>query len=407
MTQGKYRVIASLGQGGMANVYLAAMSGPARFSKLVVLKVLRDDVEVSRDERVAMFLDEARLAARLQRTRIRESHKFMRDHALIAACAILALTVLTPTAFAQGTSHAQSTPSAEAKAEASSHFRRGADLFQDGLYRPALVELKRAYEIAPNYRVLYNIGQTHMALGEFVEAIQAYEEFLRQGGSEIDPARRADLQAQLEHLRKNTARLAIHVSHDGAAVSVDGKEVGKAPLAGDMALSVGQHRISARAEDGASTSEEVNVAGGDFRELTLTLVAPSLAQAPTLEAASPTEKPPMAVRKKWAIGLLASAGALAIAGGGLALSAKAANDAYQRELDTQPGDPDAIQSTHDQLSRRALAADLMFGGAAAMGITGIVLMFVKGRGKGDQASAKRAPIRVGLTPRALVAQGWF
>jgi tetratricopeptide (TPR) repeat protein len=315
--------------------------------------------------------------------------------------------VLTPTAFAQGTSHAPSTPSPEAKTEASSHFRRGADLFQDGLYRPALVELKRAYEIAPNYRVLYNIGQTHMALGEFVEAIQAYEEFLRQGGSEIDAARRADLQGQLEHLRKNTARLAIHVSHDGATISVDGKEIGKAPLAGDTALSVGQHRISARSEDGASASEEVNVAGGDFRELTLTLVAPRLAQGPTLEAASPTQKPPMAVRKKWAIGLLASAGALAIAGGGLALSAKAANDALQRELDTEPGDPDAIQSAHDQLSRRSVAADVLFGGAVAVGITGVVLMFVKGRSQADQASAKRVQVRVGFTPRALVAQGRF
>jgi tetratricopeptide (TPR) repeat protein len=331
----------------------------------------------------------------------------MRDHALIAICAIMVLTALTPIGLAQGTSRAQQTPSEDAKAEASSHFRRAVDLFQDGLYRPALVELQRAYEIAPNYRVLFNIGQTHMALGEFVEAIQAYEEFLKQGGSEIDAARRSDLQGQLEHLRRNTARLAILVSQVGATVSVDGKEIGKAPLSGEVALSVGQHRISARAEDGASASEEVNVAGGDFRKLTLTLVAPALAQAPTLEAAPPTQKPPMAVRRKWAIGLLASAGALAIAGGGLALSAKAANDAYQRELDTQPGDPDAIQSAHDQLSRRSVAADVLFGGALAVGITGVVLMFVKGRSQADKASAKRVQIQVGLSPRALVAQGRF
>jgi hypothetical protein len=149
----------------------------------------------------------------------------MRDHALIAICAIMALTALTPTASAQGTSRAQTTPSEETpseatKAEASAHFRRGADLFQDGLYRAALVELKRAYEIAPNYRVLYNVGQTHMALGEFVEAIQAYEEFLNQGGTEIDAARRSDLRGQLEQLRRNTATVAIQVSQVGATISV-------------------------------------------------------------------------------------------------------------------------------------------------------------------------------------------
>lgn len=328
-------------------------------------------------------------------------------HALIAACAIMAMILPTPTGLAQGTSHAQPTPSDEAKAEASSHFRRAVDLFQDGLFRPALVELKRAYEIAPNYRVLYNIGQAHMALGEFVEAIQAYEEFLKQGGSEIDAARRSELQGQLEQLRRNTALVAIRVSEPGAMVSVDGKEVGKAPLADNVVLSVGQHRISALAEDGSSASEEMNVAGGDFREVTLTLVAAAAAAGPVLEAESVPEKPPMAARKKWAIGLLGSAGALAVVGGGLALSARSANDDYQKALNTEPGDPDAIQSAHDQLSRRALAADVMFGAALAVGVTGVVLMFVKGRTQADQASAKRVQIRVGFTPRALVAQGRF
>ena len=76
ITPGKHTIIASLGKGGMANVYLAAMSGPARFSKLLVLKVLRDDVEVSRDELVAMFLDEARLAARLQHRNIVQTYEF-------------------------------------------------------------------------------------------------------------------------------------------------------------------------------------------------------------------------------------------------------------------------------------------------------------------------------------------
>jgi serine/threonine-protein kinase len=61
---GKYRLIASLGHGGMADVYLAVVSGPAGFNKLQVIKRLR--AECAEDpEYVAMFLDEARLAARL------------------------------------------------------------------------------------------------------------------------------------------------------------------------------------------------------------------------------------------------------------------------------------------------------------------------------------------------------
>lgn len=61
---GKYHVFATLGRGGMADVYLAVARGPVGFNKLVVLKRLRAalaDEPAFRE----MFLDEARLAARL------------------------------------------------------------------------------------------------------------------------------------------------------------------------------------------------------------------------------------------------------------------------------------------------------------------------------------------------------
>jgi serine/threonine protein kinase len=61
---GKYHVIAELARGGMGNVYLAALCGPAGFHKLLAVKELKP--ELADDESyVAMFLEEARLAARL------------------------------------------------------------------------------------------------------------------------------------------------------------------------------------------------------------------------------------------------------------------------------------------------------------------------------------------------------
>jgi serine/threonine-protein kinase len=61
---GKYRLIAILGHGGMADVYLAVVTGPAGFSKLQVIKRMRQELTED-EEHLAMFLDEARLAARL------------------------------------------------------------------------------------------------------------------------------------------------------------------------------------------------------------------------------------------------------------------------------------------------------------------------------------------------------
>src|SRR5215471_685448 len=69
---GKYQLLARLGQGGMSDVYLAAMRGPLGFNKLLVLKRLRnleDDGQA-----LEMFLDEARLAARLKHPNIVDTY---------------------------------------------------------------------------------------------------------------------------------------------------------------------------------------------------------------------------------------------------------------------------------------------------------------------------------------------
>ncbi|MBI4957406.1 MAG: serine/threonine protein kinase [Myxococcales bacterium] len=68
-TLGKYRLIAELGRGGMAEVYLAIVAGPAGFNKLLVVKCIRLHLAEDPDF-LAMFLDEARLAARLNHPNI-------------------------------------------------------------------------------------------------------------------------------------------------------------------------------------------------------------------------------------------------------------------------------------------------------------------------------------------------
>jgi serine/threonine protein kinase len=61
---GKYRLVATLGQGGMGTVYLALASGLGEFRKVLVLKELRQDL-TRKAGFVSMFTDEAKLTARL------------------------------------------------------------------------------------------------------------------------------------------------------------------------------------------------------------------------------------------------------------------------------------------------------------------------------------------------------
>ncbi|MFK7999002.1 MAG: protein kinase [Polyangiales bacterium] len=71
---GKYTLIAKIGHGGMAEVFLAANRGPAGFTKLTVLKRLHPHLE-EEEGLVGMFLDEARLAARLNHPHVVQTYE--------------------------------------------------------------------------------------------------------------------------------------------------------------------------------------------------------------------------------------------------------------------------------------------------------------------------------------------
>jgi len=75
---GNYRLLAKLGAGGQADVYLALSQGPMNLKRLVVLKRLRSAFEYH-EEYITMFLDEARLAARLAHPNVVHTYEVGRD----------------------------------------------------------------------------------------------------------------------------------------------------------------------------------------------------------------------------------------------------------------------------------------------------------------------------------------
>ncbi len=71
---GKYQLIAEIARGGMGVVYLAMVQGPGGFNKLVVVKELKPEL-VEEPAFLMMFLDEARLAARLSHPNIVQTNE--------------------------------------------------------------------------------------------------------------------------------------------------------------------------------------------------------------------------------------------------------------------------------------------------------------------------------------------
>ncbi|MFO0589756.1 MAG: serine/threonine-protein kinase [Polyangiaceae bacterium] len=77
-SRSRYEVITTLGQGGMARVLLTISRGRAGVQKLLVVKELKDDLKGD-PEFVTMFLDEARIAARLNHPNVIQTYEVSDD----------------------------------------------------------------------------------------------------------------------------------------------------------------------------------------------------------------------------------------------------------------------------------------------------------------------------------------
>lgn len=87
------------------------------------------------------------------------------------------------------------------RGDARAHYARGLELGSQNGYEGALKEFNEAYAISPQFAVLYNIGQAHLALGHTAEAIDALERYLRDGGDRISAVRRTLVERQISQLR--------------------------------------------------------------------------------------------------------------------------------------------------------------------------------------------------------------
>ena len=175
-------------------------------------------------------------------------------------CAALAST--TPrAAFAQD--------AAASSREAGRHFERGVTLYGETDYRGALVEFRRAYGIAPNAAVLFDIGQAQFQLQDYAGALAAFTRFL----AEAPPSdnRRAEAERNLEVLRVRVGHMTLVTTPPGADVSLDDQPIGKTPLEEHLLVSVGHHKVTATIQGHLPATRYVDVAAEDQVSVTLDL----------------------------------------------------------------------------------------------------------------------------------------
>jgi hypothetical protein len=205
-----------------------------------------------------------------------------------AVAGVLVFAAAFGPAQARADGPAATAPSPEAIAQARPHFTRGVKLYEEGDFRAALIEFNRAYTLAPNWAVLYNVGQSYYQLRDYANALGTLSTYEAQGGPDIPATRRVEVDREIEELRSRSAHVAITSNTNGVNVTVDDLEMGQTPLAAPELVGEGRHTFRATKAGYAPVSQVVDIAGGDNIKVSLDLAPPLTSSAAPGSTASPS-----------------------------------------------------------------------------------------------------------------------
>ncbi len=291
-------------------------------------------------------------------------------------------------------SAAQADEDVDARAE--STFREGVEHFNVRRYEEAATAFRKAYELKSNWKLFYNIGQSEAAAKRNGLALEAFEQYLTEGGDDIQEARYEEIRKEVNRLRDVVGSLDIRAP-EGASVFVDDMNRGRTPLPGPLMVASGiEHKVVVNLEDEPIINRIVRVSGGK----TLVIKGERSSKPSTTPTPAPENEEPVLISepaentpdeeepakedsdvKTWGWVTLGVGGALLVGGtiaGGMALSA-------DKDIDGKC--PDGCYSQYyDDMDRRdnlALTADILLGVGLAATTSGIVMLIVAASGDED------------------------
>jgi PEGA domain len=124
----------------------------------------------------------------------------------------------------------------------------------------ALVRFRRVYAEVPDPRLLANMGLCEKNLQHFARAASFFQRALAEGAPLFTPTQTTQIQAMLDECLPRTARIRVAVDPPGAEVLVDDGSMGPAPLASDVLVDRGTHRIEVRKAGYRTAVRDVPVA---------------------------------------------------------------------------------------------------------------------------------------------------
>jgi hypothetical protein len=266
-------------------------------------------------------------------------------------------------------------------------------------YVEALALFQKAYDLSPSYVILFNIAKMAALTGDPARAIRAYQCHVVEGGAEVSPERRAEVEAEVARLKLDVGTLRVDADVDAATVELDGSIVGQTPLEAPVVANPGTRRLTVRAN--RAVTKEVEVLKGQTLDISFRL-RDEVSETPSGQT---FRFPGAVVGTAWVVtGLVtvsaAVTGALAVAGQG-----DIDDDTYLGPNRRPPaGSPldDKVQRTR----ALATATDALIAIGCVAGAAAISFSVVNAVAGDEEVTApKRAAMWVGAGPLGLSLGG--
>lgn len=315
----------------------------------------------------------------------------------MAFVAALALIVASPRARADTPERPKAVePSPEARAANA----RAIEFDEKGQFAEALGEFQHAYDLSPSYRILYNIARTARLTQDFARSLAAYQRFLAEGGSDVDPAQRGIAERQIVEL-SGLVGWVIVSGRTGTTLSFDGRP--DAPLPSEpQPLNPGAHTARAALGD-QFLDRAFTVKAGETAKIDLTIEPPKVI-APREE---PFRFPSVITVASWVTTSLFAGASVATGAAALALSDDLADDVYVGPATSPaPGTPIADKAARlDQLST---ATNVLMGIGVVSGVASIAFSMIDGLAAPDApGDAPSTVVLVLPTPQGVLIRGSF
>jgi hypothetical protein len=223
------------------------------------------------------------------------------------------------------------TASAQTPSDAAdTYFRQGNGLYKEQRWADARTAFESAWKLKKAHDIAANLAYAEMKLGRWRDAA----EHLAFAVKSWPPTGKADKRdyaiERLQAAKREVSTVTIQVDVARADVLVDGALVGQSPLADEVFVDPGPHRVEAKLDgydDGAAT---VQAEKGGAEHVTLALVrtppAPKPGPREPLPLPPPPVRPPtwlLVTTGVLAVGGLAAGTGLAVAAGGKRADAEA------------------------------------------------------------------------------------